>query len=57
MKFYAQKELDVLYRNMKQIPYEKKSEWQKFLNDDASVQSKKRTEMKEYEVPFREWNY
>lgn len=54
VKFYAQKELDELYRIMKQTPYEKKTEWQKFLNDDASIQSRKRTEIREYEVPLKE---
>ncbi|MGD6992158.1 hypothetical protein [Sutcliffiella horikoshii] len=54
MKFYAQKELDELYRNMKQTPYEKKSEWQKFLNDDASMMAKQRKDIREYETSLKE---
>lgn len=50
MKFYAQKELDELYRNIKQTPYKKKNKWQKFLSDDASIMAKKRKWIRENEI-------
>lgn len=52
MKFYAQQEIDELYRTMKQTPYEKKNQWQKFLNDDVSMLAKQRKDIRDYEVPL-----
>lgn len=42
MKFYAQAELDELYRQMKKKPYSEKSAWEKFINDEDNRRKKER---------------
>lgn len=52
MKFYAQSELDQLYREMNQKPYGEKAEWEKFINDERSKQHKKERKRRQHEIAF-----
>lgn len=49
-KFFAQDELDKLYKHMKQKPYKQKEDWEKFLNDSSSVHKQKEKIRKEKET-------
>lgn len=40
--FYKQEELNLLYQELKTIPYAEKNEWQRYLSNQASRESKKR---------------
>lgn len=48
-KFFAQDELNQLYKEMKTIPYSQKSEWQKYLSNQTSKERKKNKRKNEVE--------
>jgi hypothetical protein len=50
IRFYAQDQLDELYRQMKKTRYEDREPWEKFLNDSASAYFKKQKKIFEHEV-------
>lgn len=52
MKFYAQEELDKLYRQMKTKPYSAKEPWEKFIDDDRIKQSRKTRKTQQHEISY-----
>lgn len=49
-KFYAQDELNDLYKEMKRKTYQKKEPWEKFINDSDSSMKKKQKRNFEKEI-------